>query len=285
MGARGASTTWAAALVALGSAACGGGAPEPVAPAAPIGEAPVAVIEVPRVAKAKPPRGASAPAPAESATPRQAEPREDTTSRITETKGARASSEILVPCSPSDPGCGVLGVLGSSGSSATFGSGGSATLGTAGGGPGLGGIGIGGGGVGGPIGLGNLGNPAGATPRIRIPAKPTGNAEIVSQSTSSPISNAAAVVAGMRPGFRRCYNRGLTQDPSLQGLVAVRLEVAADGGVTRATATSSKALDAIRGCIESRGSSSQFAPPDSGKAATVFIRVKLSPPPPPDSTP
>jgi hypothetical protein len=265
MFARGALTTGSVALIALAVAACSS-TPEPVAPNVPGNVEPaIAMIEVPRVATAARPREAEASAPAASTPPRQAEPR---AAQVDEPQPA--APKILLPCSPSDPGCGVLGVLGGT----------STLLGASGGG----GTGVGGGGLGGALGLGSLGSGASGNPTIRVPAKPTGNADIVSQSVSNPISNAATVVAGMRAGFRRCYNRALAQDPSLQGLVSLRLEVAADGSVTKASATSNKPLDVARACIEARGASSQFAPPDNGKAASVVIAVKLTPPPPP-STP
>lgn len=57
---------------------------------------------------------------------------------------------------------------------------------------------------------------------------PTGTASVIAGSSS----NAARVVAGMRAGFRACYQVGLVTTPSLQGIARLTIE-ANDSGVTQ----------------------------------------------------
>ena len=45
------------------------------------------------------------------------------------------------------------------------------------------------------------------------------------------VSNASRVVAGMRAGFRACYNRGLSANPDIQGKIMLKIKVGPTGQV------------------------------------------------------
>jgi hypothetical protein len=131
-------------------------------------------------------------------------------------------------------------------------------------GNGLAGIGVtGGGGKGGTAG-----------PETAIKG-PTGDAQIGSTSASVPVSNAERVVAGLRPKFRACYNKGLTSDPSMSGSVTITAKVAPNGEVTAADSGAGGGLSAdVQACIARVVKNAQFDPP-GGSGSTINIPVKF----------
>lgn len=109
-----------------------------------------------------------------------------------------------------------------------------------------------------------------------VPAKLVGRAEVTLKQAKSPVANASAVIAGMRAGFRRCYNRLLSMDPAAKGTLKLLFVVTPQGEVALATTTGPRVLEGARKCIEARVQSAQFAAPDDGKAHTLEAAIVLS---------
>jgi len=79
------------------------------------------------------------------------------------------------------------------------------------------------------------------------------------------VSNAARVVAGMRPGFRACYQRGLNEDPNAAGRIRLTIKVGPGGEVVAVNpAPSGELPTSVIACVVARARSAQFASPDSG---------------------
>lgn len=95
---------------------------------------------------------------------------------------------------------------------------------------------------------------------------PRGNANIGGAAVAGgSVSNAARVVAGMRAGFRNCYQRGLNEDPNAAGSIRLTIKVGPGGEVTAVTPAPAGQLPAsVIACVVNRARAAQFAPPDSG---------------------
>jgi hypothetical protein len=106
-----------------------------------------------------------------------------------------------------------------------------------------------------------------------------GNAQVgAATATGGEISNLNRVVAGMRAGFRNCYQRALADAPHYAGKLDLKLTVDVHGGVATAKVTSPQRNAAVFACVEARAKASQFDPPGGGKPATVRFSVTLSKP-------
>lgn len=141
---------------------------------------------------------------------------------------------------------------------------------------------------GGLAGIGNTGGTAVGSSETKV-AAPRGNASASATVTGGTVSNAARVVAGMRAGFRACYNRGLAMNPDMQGAVRLILRIGANGQVVSANAVPAGSIDSsTTACMAARARSAQFEPPEGGQA-TITIPITLTnsgstsplPPPPP----
>lgn len=150
------------------------------------------------------------------------------------------------------------------------------------------GVGVGGdlrvGGGGGPIqpgqggGLGSIGSTGtsgGSGTGTSTEVKgPVGNASVSSNVAVGNVSNAASVVAAMRAGFRRCYQRGLEANPDIAGSIRLTIQVGPGGNVSSVTGAPSGNLPGtVVDCVKSRAQAAQFAPPDGGSAV---INVPVS---------
>lgn len=124
--------------------------------------------------------------------------------------------------------------------------------------------------------VGNTGGGSTATAGQEVKVQgPKGNAQVGGASVTGNVSNVSRVVAGMRAGFRACYNQGLAQNPDMSGSVRVTAVIGPNGEVRSATAAPSGSISgAVASCIASRVRSSQFDPPEGG-TATVVIPVTL----------
>jgi len=144
-------------------------------------------------------------------------------------------------------------------------------------GVGVGGLSLGGGGgairpgsAGG--GLGSIGStgPGGGTGTgtVATVQGPKGNASTGAANVSGgTVSNAARVVAGMRAGFRNCYNRALAQNPDVEGRIALSIRVGPGGEVQGVSAAPSGNLpDSVVSCVKARAQAAQFDPPQGGLA-------------------
>ncbi|MFT3769221.1 MAG: AgmX/PglI C-terminal domain-containing protein [Minicystis sp.] len=116
------------------------------------------------------------------------------------------------------------------------------------------------------------GAPAGAGSAQKVKG-PVGSASIGGAAVSGgSVSNASAVVAGMAAGFRRCYNKGLQEDPNMKGSVRVTAKIGPNGEVLSVSPSGSGLSGTVVSCVAARVSSAQFAPPEGG-GATIVIPV------------
>lgn len=150
------------------------------------------------------------------------------------------------------------------------------------------GVGVGGdlklGGRGGPVqpgqsgGLGSIGSTGtsggsetGGTKQVK---GPVGNASVSSAMLAGSVSGAAGVVAAMRAGFRRCYQRGLEQNPDISGRINLTIQVGPGGNVSSVSGGPSGNIPgSVVECVKARARAAQFSPPDGGSAA---INVPIS---------
>lgn len=87
------------------------------------------------------------------------------------------------------------------------------------------------------------------------------------------VSNATRVVAGMRAGFRNCYNRGLAENPDAQGSIRLTIRVGPGGEVQGVTAVPSGNLSpTVVSCVQARAQAAQFDAPEGG-AAVISVPV------------
>lgn len=115
--------------------------------------------------------------------------------------------------------------------------------------------------------------------KLRTPTSgPKGQASVGGAAVSGGnVSNAGAVVAGMAAGFRRCYNRGLQEDPKMKGTVRVTAKIGPNGEVLSASPSGGGGLTGtVTSCIAGVVSSRQFAAPEGG-SATIVIPVSFTP--------
>ncbi len=117
----------------------------------------------------------------------------------------------------------------------------------------------------------DIGSGAGSSTSI---SGPKGNAQIGGASVSGgTLANAARVVAGMRAGFRNCFQRGLAEDPSIQGSLRLLINVGPSGEVTNATPGNVSGLPpAVVACVVSRARAAQFDAPEGGPS-TITVPV------------
>ena len=81
------------------------------------------------------------------------------------------------------------------------------------------------------------------------------------------VPNAGAIVAGMRAGFRRCYNLGLLENPDAQGSVRLSISVGPGGEVSGVSASPSGNLpSSVVSCVRSRAGAATFDAPVGGSA-------------------
>jgi hypothetical protein len=99
-------------------------------------------------------------------------------------------------------------------------------------------------------------------------AGPKGNASVGGAAVSGgTVSNASRVVAGMRAGFRACYQRGLAENPDAAGSIRLTIRVGAGGEVAGVTASQSGSLPAsVVSCVQARAQAAQFDAPEGGSA-------------------
>jgi hypothetical protein len=87
------------------------------------------------------------------------------------------------------------------------------------------------------------------------------------------VPNAERVLAGMRAGFRYCYDRGLAGDASMHGHVKITMKLAPAGEVKEVTLTPAKVLSPpVRACVAARAQAGKFEPPKGG-ATTLSVPV------------
>jgi hypothetical protein len=123
---------------------------------------------------------------------------------------------------------------------------------------------------GGLAGIGNTGRTGGTEGGGGV-AKvegPKGNASVGGANVSGGnVSNAARVVAGMRAGFRNCYQRGLAENPDAAGSIRLTIRVGPGGEVAGVSPSPSGNLPAsVISCVVARAQAAQFDQPEGGSA-------------------
>jgi Vault protein inter-alpha-trypsin domain/von Willebrand factor type A domain len=105
-------------------------------------------------------------------------------------------------------------------------------------------------------------------------AGPRGNANVGGVAVSGgTVSNAARVAAGMRAGFRACYQRGLQENPDAQGSVRLTMRIGPSGEVVAVAPSPAGSLpSSVVACVVSRAQRAQFDAPEGG-AATIVVPV------------
>jgi hypothetical protein len=130
-----------------------------------------------------------------------------------------------------------------------------------------------GGGLGtiGTTGKGSGTDTVGKTKKVR---GPRGSASVAPPSLAGgAVSNANSVVAGMRAGFRACYQRELQSNPDAQGQIQLTIRVGPGGEVQGVSAAPSGNLGSAVACVRARAAAAQFSPPEGGSAV---IRVPVT---------
>ncbi|MDI3288339.1 tetratricopeptide repeat protein [Polyangium sp. 15x6] len=95
----------------------------------------------------------------------------------------------------------------------------------------------------------------------------------IAPSKSGNVSNAAQVVAGMAPGFRRCYNAILRQSSAYKTSMRLAAKIGPGGEVTSVrTVVSVHDPDSMIDCLFKAVTSTKFDPPEGG-GATVVIPI------------
>jgi hypothetical protein len=128
---------------------------------------------------------------------------------------------------------------------------------------------------GGLAGIGSTGKGTeGGTGAVAKVEGPKGTAAVGGAAVSGGnVSNAARVVAGMRAGFRNCYQRGLAENPDAAGSIRLTIRVGAGGEVAGVQAAPSGSLPAsVISCVQARAQAAQFDPPEGG-AAVIAVPV------------
>jgi outer membrane biosynthesis protein TonB len=99
---------------------------------------------------------------------------------------------------------------------------------------------------------------------------PKGNANVGGANVSGgAVANASRVVAGMKAGFRNCFNRELAANPDAQGTIRLTIKVGPGGEVQNVSAAPSGNLGSAVECVKARARSAQFDPPEGGTAVIV----------------
>jgi hypothetical protein len=119
---------------------------------------------------------------------------------------------------------------------------------------------------GGSGGLGSIGNTKGTgnggAGKETAVAGPTGRADVGATTATVAVANAGAVVAGLRAGFRSCYNQGLNVDPTMSGRVTLSVKISPNGEVSSADPTGNTGLsDNVVQCLIRKVRNAQFDSP------------------------
>jgi hypothetical protein len=113
--------------------------------------------------------------------------------------------------------------------------------------------------------------------RALKPKGPSGTTLVAGPEVNGTVADASRVVAGMAPGFRRCYRAGLEQDSAMKGSVRVTAKIGGNGEVVSATPSGGGGLSpTVISCVVARVASAQFDPPSNG-GATLVIPVAFQP--------
>ena len=98
-------------------------------------------------------------------------------------------------------------------------------------------------------------------------AGPKGNANVGGAAVSGgTVGNASRVVAGMRAGFRNCYQRALAENPDAAGSITLTIRVGPGGEVQSVGGSSGSLPASVVACVKARAQAAQFDAPEGGSA-------------------
>jgi outer membrane biosynthesis protein TonB len=119
----------------------------------------------------------------------------------------------------------------------------------------------------------SAGSGSGGTQEVK---GPRGSASMGDASVAGgSVSDASRVVAQMRAGFRACYNRGLAENPDIEGKIQLSIKVGPTGQVASVAATKTGNLpESVVDCVKARANSANFSAPQGG-AAVVQVPVSF----------
>src|SRR3954470_17296212 len=130
-----------------------------------------------------------------------------------------------------------------------------------------------GGGLGGLATTGRSGGTEGSGQATKVSGPKAAMPGVSSSVAGGAITNAARVIAAMRPAFRACFQKGLDQNPDAQGSIRLAIKVGPGGEVSGVTATPSGNLPpSVVDCVSTRAKRAQFDPPEGG-ASVVNVPV------------
>ena len=114
---------------------------------------------------------------------------------------------------------------------------------------------------------------------LNQPPAPTPQIQLTDVDSESPQSTGLERIVGVSlrsqlGAFRGCYERGLRNNPTLAGSIALRFVVDASGRVTETTASGLEADPAVESCIAARVRSLRF--PEGRAAETFSTTLRLS---------
>jgi hypothetical protein len=94
-------------------------------------------------------------------------------------------------------------------------------------------------------------------------------------SASVPVSNLESTIAKLRPRFKACYQRGLAQDPTMQGKVTLNAKISPNGETSSVDVINNSGLSAeVVECIKGVIKRAEFQPPGGG-GSSVNIPVSF----------
>jgi hypothetical protein len=100
--------------------------------------------------------------------------------------------------------------------------------------------------------------------------------QIAGVSSSAQVSGLEATVARLRPGFKLCYQKGLSVDPTMSGKVVISAKIGPNGEVSSTDVVSNAGLSAdVVSCIQNKIKRAEFSPPAGGGSSTVNIPVSF----------
>ena len=125
-----------------------------------------------------------------------------------------------------------------------------------------------------------FGSPSG--PRVSPKSRATVSLGVL-RVQGAIVANAARVVAGMRAGFRSCYQRGLVEDEKMAGALHLSLAVDPRGGVVHVDVKQQEGqaiAAAVKDCIAARAHAAQFDPPEGASSTQIEFTATLKSYPP-----
>ncbi len=130
-----------------------------------------------------------------------------------------------------------------------------------------------GGGLGGLATTGRSGGTEGSGAGTKVSGPKAAMPGVSSSVAGGAITNAARVIAAMRPAFRACFQKGLDTNPDAQGSIRLAIKVGPGGEVSSVSATPSGNLPpGVVECVTTRAKRAQFDPPEGG-ASVVNVPV------------